>query len=155
MPIKQRQRKAEDTKILFENWILPGLLLRRTKEGRAADLALAPRTLSVRRDALDDIEEDLYKSVYTETLEEFDGYVQRNALRGEHGRISGLAAHLQLVWMCFGGRWVAQNLVSWYLSGLASWWLSCNGWRLDRRGGSPGDRIRVVVVLRNSGVLRG
>ncbi|KAL9271273.1 ATP-dependent helicase rhp16-like protein [Drosera capensis] len=76
MPIKQRQRKAEDTKILFENRILPGLLLRHTKEGRAADLALPPRTLSVRRDALDDVEEDRYKSVYTETLEEFNGAMQ-------------------------------------------------------------------------------
>ncbi|KAK9684087.1 hypothetical protein RND81_10G185400 [Saponaria officinalis] len=60
---KHRDEEAQRAMILVKHKILPSILLRRTKSGRASDLALPPRIISVRRDTLDVTEESLYRSL--------------------------------------------------------------------------------------------
>lgn len=46
--------------------VLRNVLLRRTKQGRAADMALPCRIVTLRRDRLDPFEEDFYEAIYTQ-----------------------------------------------------------------------------------------
>ncbi|CAK9157996.1 unnamed protein product [Ilex paraguariensis] len=62
--------------ILLKNKILRSILLRRTKKGRAADLALPPKNVKLRRDSLDVEEEDYYKSLYNESRAQFNTYAR-------------------------------------------------------------------------------
>lgn len=87
--------------ILLKNKILKSIVLRRTKIGRAADLALPPRIVSsyfpmakyeflhmeklhiyfylqvsLRRDSLDIKEQDYYESLYNESQAQFNTYVK-------------------------------------------------------------------------------
>ncbi|KAL8528440.1 hypothetical protein ACS0TY_006028 [Phlomoides rotata] len=61
--------------LLLKHKILKSILLRRTKKGRAADLALPPRIVFLRRDFLDVLEEDYYTALYMESHAQFNTYV--------------------------------------------------------------------------------
>ncbi|KAG2716970.1 hypothetical protein I3760_03G152300 [Carya illinoinensis] len=52
---------------LLKHKILKTIVLRRTKKGRASDLALPPRIVSLRRDTLDIKEQDYYESLYNDS----------------------------------------------------------------------------------------
>ncbi|KAG6722257.1 hypothetical protein I3842_03G151600 [Carya illinoinensis] len=52
---------------LLKYKILKTIVLRRTKKGRASDLALPPRIVSLRRDTLDIKEQDYYESLYNDS----------------------------------------------------------------------------------------
>ncbi|XP_019447733.1 PREDICTED: ATP-dependent helicase rhp16-like isoform X1 [Lupinus angustifolius] len=67
-------------KILLKHRVLKSILLRRTKMGRAADLALPPRIVSLRRDCLDIKEQDYYESLYKESQAQFNTYIEENTL---------------------------------------------------------------------------
>ncbi|KAG5581349.1 hypothetical protein H5410_051976 [Solanum commersonii] len=51
---------GRDAMVLLKHKILKSILLRRTKKGRPADLALPPRIVTLRKDSLDVKEEDYY-----------------------------------------------------------------------------------------------
>ncbi|GAB2274904.1 hypothetical protein Dimus_009674 [Dionaea muscipula] len=80
---------------LLKNRILCNIVLRRTKKGRAADLALPPKILSLRRDTLDIREEDYYKSLYNESKAKFNTYVQEGTVMNNYAHIFDLLTRLR------------------------------------------------------------
>jgi DNA repair protein RAD16 len=67
--------------------VLDELLLRRTKENRADDIELPPRVVRVRKDHMDEFEDDFYQALYTQSKAEFNTYV-------EHGTVLNNYAHI-------------------------------------------------------------
>ncbi|XP_057750711.1 DNA repair protein RAD16-like isoform X1 [Arachis stenosperma] len=81
--------------ILLKNKILKNIVLRRTKTGRAADLALPPRIVSLRKDSLDIKEQDYYESLYNESQAQFNTYVEENTLMNNYAHIFDLLTRLR------------------------------------------------------------
>ncbi|GMH12044.1 hypothetical protein Nepgr_013885 [Nepenthes gracilis] len=81
--------------ILLKHKILSSILLRRTKKGRASDLALPPRIVSLRRDTLDIKEDDYYISLYNESQAQFNTYVQQGNLMNNYAHIFDLLTRLR------------------------------------------------------------
>lgn len=87
--------KGERAMILLKHKILKSILLRRTKTGRASDLALPPRIVSLRRDTLDVKEEDYYQSLYNESQAQFNTYVKRGTVMHNYAHIFDLLTRLR------------------------------------------------------------
>uniref|UniRef100_A0A5B7BR46 Putative DNA repair protein RAD16 n=1 Tax=Davidia involucrata TaxID=16924 RepID=A0A5B7BR46_DAVIN len=81
--------------ILLKHKILKSIVLRRTKKGRAADLALPPRIVSLRRDTLDVKEEDYYQSLYNESQAQFNTYVEAGTVLNNYAHIFDLLTRLR------------------------------------------------------------
>ncbi|KAL9235873.1 hypothetical protein vseg_010605 [Gypsophila vaccaria] len=81
--------------ILLKHKILDSILLRRTKTGRASDLALPPRIISLRRDTLDVKEEDYYQSLYNESQSQFNIYVKKGTVMNNYAHIFDLLTRLR------------------------------------------------------------
>jgi DNA repair protein RAD16 len=81
--------------ILLKHKILKAILLRRTKKGRAADLALPPRIVSLRKDSLDIKEEDYYTSLYNESQAQFNTYVEEGTVMNNYAHIFDLLTRLR------------------------------------------------------------
>ncbi|KAM5580614.1 hypothetical protein ABKV19_010060 [Rosa sericea] len=77
------------------NKILKNIVLRRTKKGRAADLALPPRIVSLRKDTLDIKEQDYYESLYTDSQALFNTYVDAGTLMNNYAHIFDLLTRLR------------------------------------------------------------
>ncbi|KAI5412643.1 ATP-dependent helicase rhp16 isoform X2 [Lathyrus oleraceus] len=88
---------GKKTMILLTHTILKNLVLRRTKIGRAADLALPPRIVSVRRDFLDREELDYYETLYKEFQAKYNRYVRENTMGDHRFEIVGLITRLRQV----------------------------------------------------------
>ncbi|KAK9733330.1 hypothetical protein RND81_04G060400 [Saponaria officinalis] len=96
-PIQACGNKADGQRamILLKHKILDSILLRRTKSGRASDLALPPRIISLRRDTLDVTEEDYYQSLYNESQAQFNTYVKKGTLMNNYAHIFDLLTRLR------------------------------------------------------------
>ncbi|XP_071736737.1 DNA repair protein RAD16 [Rutidosis leptorrhynchoides] len=96
-PIANRGRSDDGTRamILLKDKVLKSILLRRTKKGRAADLALPPRIISLRRDHLDITEQDYYTSLYTESQAQFNTYIDAGTLMNNYAHIFDLLTRLR------------------------------------------------------------
>ncbi|XP_065874135.1 DNA repair protein RAD16 [Euphorbia lathyris] len=81
--------------ILLKHKVLGNIVLRRTKKGRAADLALPPRIVMLRRDALDVKEEDYYQSLYNESQAQFNTYVNSGTVMNNYAHIFDLLTRLR------------------------------------------------------------
>lgn len=81
--------------ILLKNKILKNIVLRRTKKGRAADLALPPRIVRLRRDTMDVEEEDYYTSLYTESQAQFNTYIEAGTVMNNYAHIFDLLTRLR------------------------------------------------------------
>ncbi|KAH6780513.1 Helicase protein with RING/U-box domain-containing protein [Perilla frutescens var. hirtella] len=81
--------------ILLKHKILKSLLLRRTKKGRAADLALPPRIVTLRRDSLDVVEEDYYTALYNESQAQFNTYIDAGTVMNNYAHIFDLLTRLR------------------------------------------------------------
>ncbi|XP_050382376.1 DNA repair protein RAD16 [Argentina anserina] len=81
--------------ILLKHKILKNIVLRRTKKGRAADLALPPRIVSLRKDTLDIKEQDYYESLYTDSQALFNTYVDAGTLMNNYAHIFDLLTRLR------------------------------------------------------------
>ncbi|KAM7274565.1 hypothetical protein ACFE04_016431 [Oxalis oulophora] len=81
--------------ILLKHRILKSIVLRRTKKGRAADLALPPRTVILRRDNLDIKEADYYEALYSESQAQFNTYVQAGTVTNNYAHIFDLLTRLR------------------------------------------------------------
>ncbi|XVE91327.1 hypothetical protein REPUB_Repub01dG0000500 [Reevesia pubescens] len=81
--------------ILLKHKILKNIILRRTKKGRAADLALPPRIISLRRDTMDIKETDYYESLYSESRAQFNTYVQAGTVMNNYAHIFDLLTRLR------------------------------------------------------------
>ncbi|KAL8239398.1 hypothetical protein R6Q59_015965 [Mikania micrantha] len=96
-PIANRGRSDDGRRamILLKDKVLKSILLRRTKKGRAADLALPPRIISLRRDYLDITEMDYYTSLYSESQAQFNTYVEEGTLMNNYAHIFDLLTRLR------------------------------------------------------------
>ncbi|KAK4255337.1 hypothetical protein QN277_008349 [Acacia crassicarpa] len=81
--------------ILLKHKVLKNVILRRTKLGRAADLALPPRIISLRKDSLDIKEQDYYESLYNESQAQFNTYAESNTLTNNYAHIFDLLTRLR------------------------------------------------------------
>ncbi|AEE27792.1 unnamed protein product [Arabidopsis thaliana] len=81
--------------ILLKHKVLKDILLRRTKLGRAADLALPPRIITLRRDTLDVKEFDYYESLYKNSQAEFNTYIEAGTLMNNYAHIFDLLTRLR------------------------------------------------------------
>ncbi|XP_028796938.1 ATP-dependent helicase rhp16 isoform X1 [Neltuma alba] len=81
--------------ILLKHKVLKNVILRRTKLGRAVDLALPPRIVSLRKDSLDIKEQDYYESLYNESQAQFNTYVESNTLTNNYAHIFDLLTRLR------------------------------------------------------------
>ncbi|KAJ4828711.1 hypothetical protein Tsubulata_038329 [Turnera subulata] len=81
--------------VLLRHKVLRNIVLRRTKKGRASDLALPPRIISLRRDNLDIKEEDYYESLYNESQAQFNTYVQAGTVMNNYAHIFDLLTRLR------------------------------------------------------------
>ena len=79
--------------------VLDKVLIRRTKESRAADMELPPRIVSIRTIRLHPVEEDFYNALYTQSRASFDDYVAEGSLLNNYAHIfvSSVAAKFCLV----------------------------------------------------------
>eukprot|EP00268_Persea_americana_P016783 TRINITY_DN17990_c2_g1_i1.p1 TRINITY_DN17990_c2_g1~~TRINITY_DN17990_c2_g1_i1.p1 ORF type:complete len:944 (+),score=189.89 TRINITY_DN17990_c2_g1_i1:195-2834(+) len=96
-PIQNRASHAEGRRamILLRQKLLKGIVLRRTKKGRAADLALPPRIVTLRRDTFDSKEEDYYNALYTQSQAQFNTYIAANTLMNNYAHIFDLLTRLR------------------------------------------------------------
>ncbi|XP_022943925.1 DNA repair protein RAD16 [Cucurbita moschata] len=81
--------------ILLKHKILSSIVLRRTKKGRAADLALPPSIVSIRRDTLDIQEEDFYESLYNDSRAKFNTFVAAGTATSNYAHIFDLLIRLR------------------------------------------------------------
>ncbi|XP_024033055.1 DNA repair protein RAD16 isoform X2 [Morus notabilis] len=81
--------------ILLKHKVLKSIVLRRTKKGRAADLALPPRIVSLRKDSLDVREQDYYQSVYNDSQAQFNTYVKAGTVMNNYAHIFDLLTRLR------------------------------------------------------------
>ncbi|KAL0081124.1 SNF2 family N-terminal domain-containing protein [Phycomyces blakesleeanus] len=67
--------------------LLDKMMLRRTKLECADDLGLPPRTVVVRRDMFNEEEEDVYKSLFTDSVRKFTTYVEQGSVLNNYANI--------------------------------------------------------------------
>ncbi|KAK1418183.1 hypothetical protein QVD17_27325 [Tagetes erecta] len=96
-PIANRGRSDDGRRamVLLKDKVLKSILLRRTKKSRAADLALPPRIISLRRDYLDITEQDYYTSLYSESQAQFNTYIEQGTLMNNYAHIFDLLTRLR------------------------------------------------------------
>ncbi|KAK1353590.1 DNA repair protein RAD16 [Heracleum sosnowskyi] len=96
-PVQSRGQfgSARDAMILLKHKILKSVLLRRTKKGRSAELALPPKMMLLRRDSLDIKEEDYYTSLYNESRAQFNTYVTEGTVMNNYAHIFDLLTRLR------------------------------------------------------------
>ncbi|XP_027343348.1 DNA repair protein RAD16-like [Abrus precatorius] len=87
--------RGQRAMILLKHKVLKNIVLRRTKIGRATDLALPPRIVTLRRDCLDIKEQDYYESLYNESQAQFNTYVEANTLMNNYAHIFDLLTRLR------------------------------------------------------------
>jgi DNA repair protein RAD16 len=75
--------------------ILSKILLRRTKTERQAEIQLPSLTINIRRDELSPEEMDFYKSMYQQSLTEFDTYVNKGTLLHNFAHVFHLIMRLR------------------------------------------------------------
>ncbi|KAL8105314.1 ATP-dependent helicase rhp16-like [Apium graveolens] len=92
---KGHSESGRDAMILLQHKILKSILLRRTKKGRSADLALPPKMMLLRRDSLDIKEEDYYTSLYNESRAQFNTYVTEGTVGNNYAHIFDLLTRLR------------------------------------------------------------
>ncbi|XP_020093229.1 DNA repair protein RAD16 isoform X1 [Ananas comosus] len=81
--------------VLLRERLLKNIVLRRTKSGRAADLALPPKIVTLRRDSLDENEQEFYEALYTQSRVQFDSYVTAGTLMNNYAHIFDLLTRLR------------------------------------------------------------
>ncbi|KAK6157280.1 hypothetical protein DH2020_011528 [Rehmannia glutinosa] len=86
---------GREAMLMLKHKILRNILLRRTKQGRAADLALPPRIVTMRRDSLDVVEEDYYTALYNESQAQFNTYIEAGTVLNNYAHIFDLLTRLR------------------------------------------------------------
>lgn len=96
-PIKRHgyQGLGRDAMLVLKTEVLPRILLRRTKFQQADVLALPPRLVVLRRDAMDAAEADFYEALYTQSQAQFDSYVDMGTLLNNYSHIFSLLVRLR------------------------------------------------------------
>ncbi|KAJ1970301.1 DNA repair protein rad16 [Dispira parvispora] len=76
--------------------LLQGIMIRRTKLERSADLGLPPRCVVIREDVFSDEESDLYHSLFSNSTTQFNTYVAENTVLNHYANIFELITRLRL-----------------------------------------------------------
>ncbi|KAG7377159.1 hypothetical protein PHYPSEUDO_012067 [Phytophthora pseudosyringae] len=79
----------------LQNDVLQHILLRRTKEGRSDDISLPPKLVRIRKDRLDERENDFYEAIYTQSQAQFNTYVSSGTLLNNYAHIFDLLIRLR------------------------------------------------------------
>ncbi|XP_069143572.1 ATP-dependent helicase rhp16-like [Solanum lycopersicum] len=87
--------EGRDAMVWYNHKILKSLLLRRTKKERAVDLALPTKTVIVRKDSLDDRENDYYKTLCRRSQEQLDIFVQDGTMINKNCHIFAIITRLR------------------------------------------------------------
>ncbi|KAF0908805.1 hypothetical protein E2562_028607 [Oryza meyeriana var. granulata] len=88
-------REGKRAMVLLKEKVLKGIVLRRTKKGRAADLALPPKIVTLRRDSFDKNEMEFYEALYTQSRTQFASYVDAGTLMNNYAHIFDLLTRLR------------------------------------------------------------
>jgi DNA repair protein RAD16 len=75
--------------------VLDKCLLRRTKAGRASEMVLPPKLVTLEANFLDDREFDFYQAIYTQSQAQFGSYVQAGTLLNNYAHIFDLLTRLR------------------------------------------------------------
>ncbi|KAG5596810.1 hypothetical protein H5410_038042, partial [Solanum commersonii] len=94
-PLKAYENEGRDALVWLKYKILKSLMLRRTKKERAVDLALSTKTVTVRKDSLDEREYDYYKTLHDRSCAQFEIYAQIGHLMNNFGQILGMITPLR------------------------------------------------------------
>ncbi|XP_009782803.1 ATP-dependent helicase rhp16-like isoform X2 [Nicotiana sylvestris] len=96
-PLQENPNKGagKDAMLLLKHNILKKLLLRRTKKERAAELALPMKTVTLRKDSLNDEERDFYMSFHNESKTQFDTYVRVGTLTNNYAHVFAIITRLR------------------------------------------------------------
>ncbi|XP_049414533.1 ATP-dependent helicase rhp16-like [Solanum stenotomum] len=94
-PLWSYDDEGRDAMVWLKHKILKSLLLRHTKKERAVDLALPTKTVTVRKDSLDDREYDYYKTLCRGSQAQLDIFVQDGNVINKHGHIFAMITHLR------------------------------------------------------------
>ncbi|KAH7301638.1 hypothetical protein KP509_23G035400 [Ceratopteris richardii] len=96
-PIKRSGFENDGRKAmaLLKYKLLSSILLRRTKLERAADLALPPSTVYLRRDSFDPREDDFYQALYTQSQAQFNTYIDSGTVLNNYAHIFDLLTRLR------------------------------------------------------------
>uniref|UniRef100_M1DL00 SNF2 N-terminal domain-containing protein n=1 Tax=Solanum tuberosum TaxID=4113 RepID=M1DL00_SOLTU len=70
-------------------------MLRRTKKGRAADLGLPPRIVTLRKDCFDVKEEGYYRLLWDESRAQLNTYIQVGTLMNNYANIFNLLTRMR------------------------------------------------------------
>ncbi|KAH0653500.1 hypothetical protein KY290_031781 [Solanum tuberosum] len=94
-PLKAYENEGRDAMVWLKYKILKSLMLRRTKKERAVDLALPTKTVTVRKDSLDEREYDYYRTLHDRSRAQFEIYAQIGHLMNNFGQILGMITPLR------------------------------------------------------------
>ncbi|KAI8085212.1 SNF2 family N-terminal domain-containing protein [Halteromyces radiatus] len=75
--------------------LLDRMMLRRTKVQCADDLGLPPRTIMVRRDLFNEAEEEVYRSLFSDTARRFNDYVEEGSVLNNYANIFELLTKMR------------------------------------------------------------
>ncbi|KAJ3054234.1 DNA repair protein rad16 [Rhizophlyctis rosea] len=76
--------------------LLDRIMLRRTKVERTEELGLPPRVVTVRRDVFNEAEEELYESLYSDSVRTFSTYVANDTVLNHYASIFSLLSRMRL-----------------------------------------------------------
>ncbi|KAI8058475.1 P-loop containing nucleoside triphosphate hydrolase protein [Syncephalis plumigaleata] len=76
--------------------LLDRIMLRRTKNERADDLGLPPKTVTIRRDYFSEEEDDFYQSLYMDIARKFNTYVEAGTVLHNYAHIFELLSRMRL-----------------------------------------------------------
>ncbi|KAK9247909.1 SNF2 family N-terminal domain-containing protein [Lipomyces tetrasporus] len=95
-PIQSAPSQAErDQAMVKLHSILKHVLLRRTKVERADDLGLPPRIVDIRRDRFNEEEDDLYRSIFSDSKRRFNSYVAQGVVLNNYANIFTLITRMR------------------------------------------------------------
>ena len=75
--------------------VLDKALLRRTKAGRAKEMVLPPKLITLEANFLDEREFDFYQAIYTQSVAQFGAYVEAGTLLNNYAHIFDLLTRLR------------------------------------------------------------
>jgi DNA repair protein RAD16 len=75
--------------------LLDQIMLRRNKDECADDLGLPPRIVEVRRDYMNEVEEDLYEALFTDSKTKFQTFVDQHTVLNNYAHIFELLSKLR------------------------------------------------------------
>ncbi|XP_078180897.1 helicase protein with RING/U-box domain-containing protein isoform X2 [Carex rostrata] len=95
MQVSSSQKAGQRAMTLLRGKVLKNIVLRRTKKGRAADIALPSKLVVLRRDLMDEQEHEFYEALYTQSCTQFDSYVEAGTLMNNYAHIFDLLTRLR------------------------------------------------------------